>query len=79
MLDSFDVKILDIWQNRGDVGPIEMAAHVNLSPSQCSRRMQRLRKEGYVRAENLRSVVDYRLLAASHNGRWQIVALLAGD
>jgi hypothetical protein len=35
--------------------------------------------EGYVRAEDLRSVVDYRLLAASHNGRWQIVALLAGD
>ena len=53
MLDSFDVKILDIWQNRGDVGPIEMAAHVNLSPSQCSRRMHRLRKDGYVRAERV--------------------------
>lgn len=35
--------------------------------------------EGFIRASQLRSVVDYRMLAASRNGRWRIVALLAGD
>lgn len=50
MLDSFDVKILQNWQRRGDIGPVEMAEMVNLSASQCSRRMQALRKAGLVRA-----------------------------
>ncbi len=35
--------------------------------------------EGYVRAENLRSVIDYRLIASSRNGRWRITAFIAGD
>lgn len=34
---------------------------------------------GYMRAETLRSVVDYRLLAHNGDGRWKISALLAGD
>jgi|GEM_PF-571317 len=34
---------------------------------------------GYIRSEDLRSMVDYRLLASSRNGRWRITALLAGD
>jgi len=34
---------------------------------------------GYIRSDNLRSMVDYRLLASSRNGRWRITALLAGD
>lgn len=50
MLDSFDVKILQAWQRRGDMGPVEMAEIVNLSASQCSRRMQALRKAEPVRA-----------------------------
>ena len=50
MLDRFDVKILELWQERGDIGPVEMARYVNLSTSQCSRRMQHLRKEGYAKA-----------------------------
>lgn len=36
-------------------------------------------QEGYIRSRSLRSVVDYRLLATSRNGRWRIVSLLAGD
>jgi DNA-binding Lrp family transcriptional regulator len=56
MLDSFDVKILQAWQRRGDMGPVEMAEIVNLSASQCSRRMQALRKGGLVRA--FRAVLD---------------------
>jgi hypothetical protein len=35
--------------------------------------------EGYMQAENLRSVVDYRLLANNGDGRWKISALIAGD
>lgn len=35
--------------------------------------------EGYVRARQLRSVIDYRLIASSRNGRWRITALIAGD
>ncbi len=35
--------------------------------------------EGFIRASQLRSVIDYRLIAASRNGRWRITALLAGD
>jgi len=56
MLDSFDRKILETWQDRGDIGPVEMAQVVHLSASQCSRRMQQLRKEGYLRA--FRAVLD---------------------
>ena len=56
MLDDFDVRILAAWQERGDLGPVEMAEFVNLSASQCSRRMQRLRNEGYIRA--VRAVLD---------------------
>lgn len=35
--------------------------------------------EGYILSSNLRSVVDYRLIASSRNGRWRITAMLAGD
>jgi len=50
VLDRYDVKILETWQERGDIGPVEMAQFVSLSVSQCSRRMQQLRKDGYARA-----------------------------
>lgn len=50
MLDTFDLKILEVWQDHGDMGPVDMAGLVHLSASQCSRRMQALRKAGYVAA-----------------------------
>lgn len=56
MLDRFDLKILAVWQERGDIGPVDMAQQVHLSASQCSRRMQALRKGGYVTA--FRAVLD---------------------
>jgi len=34
---------------------------------------------GFIRATQLRSLVDYRMLASSRNGRWRITAILAGD
>lgn len=48
MLDSYDRKILAVLQEAGDTGPQEMSQRVNLSASQCSRRMQTLRKAGYI-------------------------------
>lgn len=49
MLDAFDLKILALWQQRGDIGPVEMAESIHLSASQCSRRMAALKHAGHVR------------------------------
>lgn len=49
MLDRHDLRILELWQARGDIGPVEMGEAIALSPSQCSRRMAALRRAGYVR------------------------------
>jgi DNA-binding Lrp family transcriptional regulator len=56
MLSGLDVRILEIWQRRGDIGPVEMGQAINLSASQCSRRMQQLRQAGYIR--EVRAVLD---------------------
>ena len=34
---------------------------------------------GYIATDRLRSLVDYRLIASSRNGRWRITSFLAGD
>jgi len=34
---------------------------------------------GYVALDRLRSVIDYRLVASSRNGRWRITSFVAGD
>lgn len=47
-LDSYDLRILEHWQEHGDIGPVDMSERVHLSASQCSRRMQQLRQAGYV-------------------------------
>lgn len=47
-LDRFDRRILGELQKRGDIGPTELSPLVHLSPSQCSRRIARLREEGYI-------------------------------
>lgn len=47
-LDSYDRRILAKLQVQGDLGPAELSEHIHLSMSQCSRRLQRLRAEGYV-------------------------------
>jgi DNA-binding Lrp family transcriptional regulator len=55
-LDRFDLHILRVLQEQGDIGPSEMSEKVHLSTSQCSRRMQQLRRDGYVKA--VRAVLD---------------------
>lgn len=49
MLDNYDLKILAVLQANGDAGPQDVSQKVALSPSQCSRRMQALRKAGHIR------------------------------
>ena len=56
MLDGFDLKILALWQERGDIGPVEMGEAIHLSASQCSRRMAALKTAGHVRG--FRAVLD---------------------
>jgi hypothetical protein len=34
---------------------------------------------GFIATDNLRSLVDYRLIASSRNGRWRITSFVAGD
>ncbi len=37
------------------------------------------RVEGYIASAQLRSIIDYRLIANRRNNRWRITALIAGD
>ena len=47
-LDRVDRRILSELQRQGDIGPAELSERLHLSASQCSRRIQRLKDEGYV-------------------------------
>lgn len=59
-LDNFDRKILACVQENGSVGPSELSTLVHLSPAQCSRRLQRLKEDGYV--ETIAGVLNKSLL-----------------
>ncbi len=48
-LDAFDRKILMLLQEDARLTSNELADKVNLSPSQCARRRQRLEEEGIIR------------------------------
>ncbi len=48
MHDQFDLKILHELQREARLTNGELSERVNLSPSQCSRRRQRLEEEGYI-------------------------------
>ena len=49
MLDTIDCAILNALQNQGRISNAELAELVNLSPSACHRRVQRLEKDGYIK------------------------------
>ena len=49
MLDTIDRAILNTLQNQGRISNAELAELVNLSPSACHRRVQRLEKDGYIK------------------------------
>ncbi|WP_170741927.1 Lrp/AsnC family transcriptional regulator [Ruegeria lacuscaerulensis] len=48
-LDTTDRKILAALQRNGRMSNAELSEQVNLSPSACHRRVQRLEAEGYIR------------------------------
>lgn len=48
MLDDRDRKILDLLQGDADLAVQAIAERVHLSPSACSRRIARLKDEGYI-------------------------------
>ncbi len=47
-INSFDRKILAALQADGRLTNAELSEHVNLSPSQCSRRRNQLEESGYI-------------------------------
>ncbi len=47
-LDATDRRILSVLQKQGRVTNAELSERVNLSPSACHRRVQRLEDEGYI-------------------------------
>ncbi|MCJ8518353.1 Lrp/AsnC family transcriptional regulator [Pseudorhizobium tarimense] len=50
MLDTRDRKILELLQRNASTPIADVAEQVSLSPSACSRRIQRLEEAGYIRA-----------------------------
>jgi len=62
-LDKFDRKILACVQENGSIGPSELSGLIHLSPAQCSRRLQRLKDDGYV--EKIAGILNTSLLNLS--------------
>ena len=50
-LDEIDVRILKALQEDASISTAELADRVGLSQSPCWRRIQRLREDGYIRAQ----------------------------
>lgn len=49
-LDATDRRILTVLQKEGRITNADLSERVNLSPSACHRRVQRLEEEGYIAA-----------------------------
>lgn len=50
-LDAIDLKILNLMQQDASLSTAELAERVGLSQSPCWRRIQRMREEGYIKAQ----------------------------
>ncbi|HSG55767.1 MAG TPA: Lrp/AsnC family transcriptional regulator [Paracoccaceae bacterium] len=48
-LDPTDRRILQVLQRKGRISNADLSEQINLSPSACHRRVQRLESEGYIR------------------------------
>ncbi|WP_182087196.1 Lrp/AsnC family transcriptional regulator [Aureimonas sp. ME7] len=79
MLDDRDRLLLDLLQEDADRPVGELAERAALSPSACSRRIQRLRDEGYVKRRvalvdrrriNLPTTVFVIVKTSRHSGGW---------
>jgi Lrp/AsnC family transcriptional regulator len=78
-LDRIDRQILALLQVQADVPLNELAAAVNLSPTPCWRRVQRLETDGYIRQRvalldpqrlNVGVTVFATIKTAQHNEAW---------
>jgi DNA-binding Lrp family transcriptional regulator len=47
-MDKIDHRLLALLQEDSSLSHVEISERVHLSPSQCSRRLQRLQQEGYI-------------------------------
>lgn len=47
-LDRTDLRMLGVLQHTGRISNADLAEHVNLSPSACLRRLQRLERDGVI-------------------------------
>jgi len=56
LLDSYDIRLLEVLRNEGRIPVTELAKRVGLSKTPCQIRMKRLQKEGYIRS--FRAVLD---------------------
>lgn len=50
-LDRYDLKILAALQHDASISNQELAEHIGLSPSPCSRRVKQLEDSGYIRRQ----------------------------
>jgi len=48
-MDTLDIKILETLQRKGRISNADLAEKVNLSPSACHRRVQRLEEDGIIK------------------------------
>ncbi len=48
-IDGTDERILRILQKKGRISNADLSEHVNLSPSACHRRVQRLETDGFIK------------------------------
>ncbi len=63
-LDRIDKKLLRLLQDNADLPNIELAERTNLSPPACSRRVARLKEQGFIR----RTVALVNPRAVGYNG-----------
>lgn len=59
-LDKIDLKILRLMQQDASLSTAEMAERIGLSQSPCWRRVQRLRDEGFIKAQV--AIIDWQKL-----------------
>tara|TARA_B100000989_G_scaffold239081_1_gene185956 strand:- start:1517 stop:1990 length:474 start_codon:yes stop_codon:yes gene_type:complete len=48
-IDSTDLRILKVLQSKGRITNAELADEINLSPSACHRRIQRIEERGFIK------------------------------
>ena len=75
--DNFDLKLLELLQRDGDLTRSELAKTVHLSPSQCSRRVQRLKEAGVIR--RVVAQLDHRALGFTVAAHVAIALSSRGD